>query len=89
MKKTITQRPSVLGSSRVPGDSSNKIRPRAEGPKTHPERPRYNGHGILQIATYNIRTLSTEHKQIELEEELTFFKWAILGLGEIILQIAL
>jgi len=36
----------------------------------------------LKIATYNVRTLSSESKLLELEEELTKINWDIIGLNE-------
>lgn len=37
----------------------------------------------LYIATYNARTLSTDDKLIELEEELKNIKWDVIGLSEV------
>lgn len=77
------QRPSVPGSSVVPGYGSNQTRSQAEGAKNHRVRPGYHGHRTLHIATYNAKTLSTQQKLIELEEELKHIKWDILGLSEV------
>lgn len=37
---------------------------------------------ILQILTYNVRTLSIEEKVTEVEAELRRIKWDIIGLSE-------
>ena len=36
----------------------------------------------IYIATYNIRSLSSEERLLELEEELKEIKWDIIGLAE-------
>ncbi|XP_072389526.1 uncharacterized protein [Diabrotica undecimpunctata] len=56
---------------------------RAEGKKNHRDRHGYHGQRTLHIATYNVRTLATEDKLIELQEELNCIKWDVLGLSEI------
>ncbi|XP_072395205.1 uncharacterized protein [Diabrotica undecimpunctata] len=37
----------------------------------------------MYIATYNVRTLSSEEKLLELEEELKHIKWDVMGLCEV------
>lgn len=76
-------RPSVPGGSLIPDYGSGQIRSRAEGAKNPRVGPRYQRRKTLHIATYNVRTLSTESKLLELEEELDHIKWDILGLSEI------
>ena len=36
----------------------------------------------LNVCTYNVRTLKDPEKEEELEQELTDFKWDIIGLSE-------
>lgn len=83
MTNTTMQRPSVPGSLGVTGYGSDQVRQQAEGAKNHRVRPGYQGKRTLQIATYNIRTLLSEHKVLELEEELNHIKWDILGMSEV------
>jgi len=78
-----TQWPSVPGGLVIPGYGNGQIKSQAEGAKNHRGGPGYHGQRTLHIATYNIRTLSTEQKTLELEEELIRIKWDILGLSEV------
>lgn len=38
---------------------------------------------IILIATYNVKTLSSEDRLTELEEQIKEIKWDIVGLSEI------
>ena len=75
-------RPSVSGDQRLPNQGSDRKRARVEGAKNPRSLTGYHGRRTLQIITYNFRTLSTSHKIQELEEELKFLKWDILGFSE-------
>ncbi|XP_072378445.1 uncharacterized protein [Diabrotica undecimpunctata] len=77
------KRPLVPGGPTVPGDGSHQIGPRAKGARNHRDRHGYHGQRTLHIATYNVRTLATEDKLNELQEELNCIKWDVLGLSEI------
>ncbi|XP_044749740.1 craniofacial development protein 2-like [Coccinella septempunctata] len=45
-------------------------------------RKRFQKSQLLYIATYNAKTLSTDEKLLELEEELKNVKWDIIGISE-------
>lgn len=55
---------------------------RAKGAKNLRDRSGYHGKRIMHIATLNIRTLSTDRKMDELEEELSYSKRDVLGISK-------
>lgn len=79
---TEDTRPSVSGDPCLPNQGSDRTRARVEGAKNHRSGSGYHGKRTLQIITYNVRTLSTTYKLQELEEELKFLRWDILGISE-------
>lgn len=88
MQNTKQTRPSVPGSSKISDQGSGQKRLRAEGAKNTRDRPGYHSRRpnctrLLHLTSYNIRTLSTDDKLTELENELKTIKWDILGLSEI------
>lgn len=58
------------------GGKKSPLSPKDNNTHRHRKYPIY-------VATYNARTLSTNEKMLELEEELTNIKWDILGLSEV------
>lgn len=66
----------------IPGYGSNRTRQNAEGAKNPRSRSGYHSRRKLLIATYNTRTLGSDQKILELENELSHIKWDILGLCE-------
>lgn len=83
MESRNTRRPSVPGRSSVPGQGGGWKRQRLEGAKNHRVGPGRQGKRRLYIATYNTRTLSSDEKMLELEEELKQIHWDVLGMSEI------
>lgn len=75
--------PSVPGGSSVPDQGGGRKRQRSEGAKNHRVGPGRQRKQRLYIATYNTRTLSSDEKILELEEELKKVHWDILGISEI------
>lgn len=55
----------------------------AEGAKNPRIRPGHHPRQKLQIASVNVRTLLSDEKLYELEEELKKVKWDVVGLSEI------
>ncbi|XP_073957112.1 uncharacterized protein [Choristoneura fumiferana] len=80
---TNKPRPLVPGSSFIPGLGSGPGNGGARGAKNLRVTPRYHPHRTLALATHNIRTLRTDEKLIELEEELSSLRWDIMGLSEV------
>lgn len=80
-------RPSVSGSPSKPGYGSSLGGRGTEGAKNPRSRPGYHHKRQRQriwfLATYNNRTLRTNEKLVELENELKHIKWDILGLSEV------
>lgn len=79
---TDDTRPSVSGNRCLPDQGSDRTRARVEGAKNPRSGSGYHRKRTLQIITYNVRTLSTTYKLQELEEELKFLRWDILGISE-------
>lgn len=75
-------RPSVSGNPCLPNQGSDRTRARVEGSKNPRTGPGYHRKRTLQIKTYNVRTLSTTYKLQELNKELKFLRWDILGISE-------
>lgn len=83
MSDNIITRPPVPGSSAIPDLGSGSGNGGAGGAKNPRQRKRYHPRRTLALATHNIRTLRTDEKIVELEEELSKMRWDILGLSEI------
>ena len=71
---------------KIPGSSEVKL---SYSPTRNSKRgvlmlkiPKRN-HTILQIATYNARTLSSRQKMLEMEMELEKIKWDVVGVSEV------
>ncbi|KAH1019388.1 hypothetical protein HUJ04_009214 [Dendroctonus ponderosae] len=60
-----------------------KVTVRAEGAKNTRKRPGHQGRQLMHIASYNVQTLSSEAKLLEMEEELNNIKWDIVGVSEV------
>ena len=76
-----TRRSSVLSSSGVHVHGSGSVNKGAEGAKNLWVRT--GCHWDLNICTYNARSLSSDDRKIELEEEISRTKWNIIGLGKV------
>ena len=74
------QRPSVPSSSGVPIQGSGNDDNRAEGAKNNWVRT--GCHWKLKICTYNARSLSSDHRVIEFEDEIARIKFDIIGISE-------
>ncbi|XP_063539716.1 uncharacterized protein LOC134748833 [Cydia strobilella] len=80
----IKPRPLVPGSPAIPGSGSGQGNGGAGGATVnHRQRPGYHNRRPLALATYNCRTLRTDEKLLELEEELSRLRWGIIGLSEV------
>ena len=82
MRSTET-RPPVPGSSAIPGAGSGQGNGGAGGAKNLRKRSGYPPPRRLALVTHNIRTLRTDEKICELEEELSKLHWDIIGLCEV------
>lgn len=76
-------RPSVSGRSKSTDQGSGQTGTTAEGAKNPRRGPGYRRRRQMQIASVNVRTLSSDQKLIELEEELKKINWDIVGLSEV------
>lgn len=76
-------RPSVSGSLNSTNQGSGRIGTIAEGAKNLRKRLGYHRRQQMQIASLNVRTLLSDQKLVELEEELKTIKWDIVGLSEV------
>ena len=74
------QRPSVPSSSGTTVSSSGRLGERAEGAKNLWVRT--GCHWNLKIGTYNTRSLSTDVRVTELQEELEKIKFDVVGVCE-------
>ncbi|XP_072395136.1 uncharacterized protein [Diabrotica undecimpunctata] len=83
MRDTRKTRPSVPGSKLILGQGSDQEIQQTEGAKNPRVRSGYHGRQQMYIATYNVRTLSSEEKLLELKEELKYIKWDVMGLCEV------
>lgn len=83
MEDKTTERPSVSGGSSTPSQGSGRKRVGAEGAKNPRRGSGYHKERQMHIASYNARTLLSDQKMMELEEELKTIKWDIVGLSEI------
>ncbi|XP_063542661.1 uncharacterized protein LOC134751209 [Cydia strobilella] len=84
MQTQIKPRPLVPGSPAIPGSGSGQGNGGAGGATVnHRQRPGYHNRRPLALATYNCRTLRTDEKLLELEEELSRLRWGIIGLSEV------
>ncbi|CAK1588891.1 unnamed protein product [Parnassius mnemosyne] len=82
MSNDINKRPPVPVSPAIPGYGSDYGNGRARGTKNL--RWKFGCHlRRLGLATYNARTLRTDEKMLELEEEIDKLDWNIIGLSEI------
>jgi hypothetical protein len=83
MSSTTNTRPQVPGGTGGFADGDGRRRGAGtRGAKNlrAAETPRQT---TLALATYNARTLRTEEKLLELEEELNRIRWSIVGLSEV------
>ncbi|XP_045496012.1 uncharacterized protein LOC123694588 [Colias croceus] len=83
MNSATTTRPLVPGSSAIPGYGSGHGNGGARGAKNHRKRSGYHSRRPLALVTYNARTLRTDEKIVELEEELSKLRWDVIGLSEV------
>ena len=75
------QRPSLPGGEGAPAYGGGQDRSGAEGAKNLWSDP---GHQLLMnLCSYNVRTLRTESDLLALLEELSFIKWDVVGLSEV------
>ena len=81
MQEQRNRRPSVPSSSGVHVYGSGSVNKGAEGAKNLWVRT--GCHWDLNICTYNARSLSSDDRMIELEEEISRIKWNIIGLSEV------
>lgn len=85
LKMTSTKKnwPLVPGSPPTLGYGSGQGHGEAGGAKNLRMGFGYQNHRKLHLATYNTRTLRTDEKITELEEELSRLRWGIVGLSEV------
>ncbi|XP_075990191.1 uncharacterized protein LOC142985833 [Anticarsia gemmatalis] len=76
-------RPLVPGGPAIPDYGSGNGNGGARGAKNPRQRSGYHNRRQLALATYNTRTLRTDEKLVELEEELSRIRWDIVGLSEV------
>lgn len=77
-------RPLVPGGLAIPDSGSGHGNGGAGGAiVNHRQTPGYHKRRPLALATYNTRTLRTDEKIVELEEELSKLRWDIVGLSEV------
>ena len=76
-------RPPVPGSFASPGSGSGQGTGGAGGAKNPRERPGYHPNRRLALVTHNVRTMRTDERIAELEEELSRLRWDIVGLSEV------
>ncbi|CAK1602653.1 unnamed protein product [Parnassius mnemosyne] len=82
MIKVTKIRPPVPGAPAIPGYGSDHGNGWAEGAKNL--QWRFGCHlRRLDLATYNARTLRTDEKILELEEEIDKLRWNVIGLSEV------
>ncbi|XP_023231883.1 uncharacterized protein LOC111631804 [Centruroides sculpturatus] len=81
MKTQLKPRPSFPGGWITPGQGSDQCCMKAEGAKNHRAGP--GCHLMMNLAYYNGRSLSSEPRLQELEEELLKIKWDVTGLSEV------
>ena len=82
MTRNLNQWPLVPGSEGVPGYGGGQGHSRARGAKNlRGNRPGH--HRLMNLCTYNTRTLSTEADLAVLMEELSCIKWDVVGLSEV------
>ena len=74
-------RPRVPSAPSLPGPSSGRVTRGRGATSNHWELT--NCHLKLNIATYNIQSLSSDDRLYELETELNKIKWDIVGLCEV------
>ena len=80
-ERTANRLPSVHSSSGVHVHGSGSVNKGAEGAKNLWV---WTGcHCDLNICTYNARSLSSDDRMIELEEEISRIEWNIIGLSEV------
>ncbi|XP_072380641.1 uncharacterized protein [Diabrotica undecimpunctata] len=81
MLDTTKTRPSVPGSQLILGQGSDQEKQQTEDAKNPRVRSGYHGRRQIYIATYNVRTLSSEEKLLKLEE--LHIKWNVMGLCKV------
>ncbi|KAL0832887.1 hypothetical protein ABMA28_001036 [Loxostege sticticalis] len=83
MRSTDETRPPVSGSPAIPGYGSGQGNGGAGGAKNPRRRNGYHPRRQLALVTYNVRTLRTDEKIVELEDEMSRLRWSIMGLSEV------
>ncbi|CAG4945202.1 unnamed protein product [Parnassius apollo] len=82
MNNYTNRRPPVPGGPAIPGYGGDHGNGGAGGAKNL--RWRFGCHlRRLDLATFNARTLRTDEKILELEEEIDKLRWSIIGLSEV------
>ncbi|KAL0893365.1 hypothetical protein ABMA27_014952 [Loxostege sticticalis] len=79
MNRTHKTRPPVSGSPVIPGYGSGQGNGGAGGAKNPRRRNSYHPQRQLALVIYNVRTLRTDEKIIELEDEMSRLRWSIMG----------
>ncbi|XP_028167508.1 craniofacial development protein 2-like [Ostrinia furnacalis] len=83
MERNKKTRPLVPGGPTIPGHGSGHGNGGARGAKNHRVPTGYQPRRPLALATFNTRTLRTDVRLAELEEELSRLRWDIVGLCEV------
>jgi exonuclease III len=83
MEHKLLNRPLVPGSPAIPGYGGGHGNGGAGGAKNLRQMPAHHQQRRLALATFNTRTLRTDQKILELEEELGRLRWDIVGLSEV------
>ena len=78
--------PSVPSSSRIHAHSRGHWTDGTQDAKNLWTQPGCHRISVLYVGTYNIRTLSRDDKLLDLEVELTWVHWTIIGLNEVQLK---
>ncbi|KAL0868479.1 hypothetical protein ABMA27_007962 [Loxostege sticticalis] len=78
-----SRRNRLSGSPAIPGYGSGQGNGGAGGAKNPRRRNGYHPRRQLALVTYNVRTLRTDEKIVELEDEMSRLRWSIMGLSEV------
>ena len=73
--------PSLPGGEGIPGHGGGQDHSGAEGAKN--PRTNLGRYLMMNLCTYNVRTLRTESDLLALLEEISFIKWDVIGLSEV------
>ncbi|XP_072397221.1 uncharacterized protein [Diabrotica undecimpunctata] len=83
MQNSGNERPSVPGDSTTSDQGSGRKKDGVEGAKNPRVKLGYHRRQPMHIASYNVKTMSSESKLLEMEEELKSIKWDVMGLSEV------